>query len=912
VPDRAPASPFRRHALCPLLLLFVIGCAPAPRPSTPARASSPPPAEAPPTGQLPREVRPLGYGLELEIVPSRERFSGHARISVELARPTASIWLHAKGMNVSQAHAELGHASVPASFRQVNDEGLARLDFPQPLPGGRAVLDLVYDAPFDRQLSGLYKVRTEGRDYAFTQFEAVSARQAFPCFDEPAFKTPFEIALTVRSDDVAVSNTPELSAEPAASGMKRVRFVTTKPLPTYLVAFIVGPLDVVQAAPIAATAERARPLPLRGVATRGKGQRLRYALEHVGGLVAELERYFGIAYPYEKLDLIAVPDFSAGAMENAGAITFREWLLMVDPATAPESQRRAYANVTAHELAHHWTGDLVTMRWWDDTWLNEAFATWLASRVVAVVYPEYHAQDAQLSSVIAVMDGDSRVSARKIRQPIASTHDIANAFDGITYQKGAGVLGMFERYLGAEVFRRGMQAYLRAHANGSADAADLLSSLGEAAGKDVAAPMDSFLDQAGVPLLESELRCTEGGAMLHLRQSRYLPAGSQGRREQRWQLPVCVRYEVRGQAHESCTLLTEPEGSLKLEGGCPDWLMPNADGAGYYRWSLPAPDLDKLRMAGFGKLSVREKLSFVDSLRAGFASGALPAEQVLATLPVLAGDADRAVTTAPMELLRFSREHLLPEAARPALDRFARRLYEPRLRLLGWKERASDDGDTKLLRAEIVWFLCQVVRDPATRASAAELGRRYLGLDHHAGSHEPGEVPVDLRTVAVQVAVQNGDQALFDAIYGRLSATTDPTERDRLLSALSSVTDPRSVKAQALSLDPALHVNEAFTPLRYQLGDERTRAAAWDFFEAHFDALVARVGRLHAGGLPGLAVPFCSLKMAERARAFFAPRIEQLAGGPRSLAAAIEALQLCAAQAELQRASAQAFFSAQK
>jgi alanyl aminopeptidase len=859
-------------------------------------------------------VKPLAYGLGLEIVPSRERFSGHARILVELSEATTTIWLHAKGLSVSQARAEVGGSSLAANFQQVNDEGLARLHFEQPVPKGRAMLDLVYDAPFDRQLSGLYKVQVEGRDYAFTQFEAVSARQAFPCFDEPAFKTPFDIALTLPADQVAISNTREHGVETLVGGMKRVLFETTKPLPSYLVALMVGPFDVVEAAPIAPNAVRATALPLRGVAVQGRGERLRYALEHTGELVAELERYFGIAYPFPKLDLIAVPDFSAGAMENAGAITFREWLLMVDPQTATEGQRRSYSSVNAHELAHHWTGDLVTMPWWDDIWLNEAFATWMAARVLANVHPEYHADTALLGSVLATMDADSRVSARKIRQPIASTHDITNAFDGITYQKGAGVIAMFERYLGAETFQKGVQAHLRAHAYGVADAQDLLAALGQAAGKDVATAMGSFLDQAGVPLIEADTRCTPTAAVLHLHQSRYLPAGSQGKRDQRWQVPVCARYEVGGQAHQGCVLLSEIDGDLPLEGGCPDWLLPNAEGAGYYRWSLGAADLDKLRKAGFSKLSPREKLSFVDSLRAGFESGTLSADRVLAVSPLLAADADRAVATAPMEMLRFTREYLLDAAARPALDRFARGLYEPLLRKLGWKERAGEDGDTRILRADVVWFLAQGLRDPETRKTAAQLGRRYLdelGLAEKGKAAQPS-LAVDLRSVAAQVALQDGNQALFDAVYQRLRETKDPTERDRLLWALSSVTDQRSERALALALDPALHVNEVFTPLRAQFGDERTRDAAWRFLEQRFDALVERVSKLHAGNAPGLTVQFCSAQMAERVQAFFAPRIEQLAGGPRSLDSATEGLRLCGAQADMQRASAAAFFAPAK
>jgi alanyl aminopeptidase len=525
---------------------------------------------------------------------------------------------------------------------------------------------------------------------------------------------------------------------------------------------------------------------------------------------------------------------------------------------------------------------------------------------LAAVQPDYHADVDLLSSALWVMDSDSRESARKIRQPIDSTHDIVNAFDGITYQKGAAVLAMFERFLGEETFRSGVQSYLRAHADGNADANELLAALSKASGKDVSAAMGSFLDQIGVPLISAELRCEPGHAALHLRQSRYLPAGSTAESGRTWQVPVCARYSVHGQEHESCTLLPAPEGELALtdaQGSCPDWVMPNASGAGYYRFSLPAADLAKLRDAGFAHLSVREKLSLADSLHAGFESGALDAASLLAASPALAADPDRSVATTPMGLLRTARDYMLDASERPALERFARSLYSGRLAALGFRERPGETGDAKLLRAALAGFLADTARDPAVRASLAKLARARLA---HPGQNE---LAADLRTTALVVAVQDGDRALWDQALAQMRKTEDAVERDRLLTALSAVTDARSQLALGLALDPELHVNEVFTSIRVQLGDERTRQAAWRFLEDHFDQLVERVSKQHAGWLPGLAWPFCSNEMAEHVQAFFGPKVAGLTGGPRSLAGAIEGLRLCAAQVAVQRASAKAFFS---
>ena len=888
--------------------IALAGCALL-QPAQPTATTAPtaPVPLAVPTGQLPREVRPLGYTLELEIVPSRERFTGRAQIAVQIDHPTSVIWLHGKGLHPTLVQAVAGGHAYPASWTQTTEDGVAVLNFGLTLPVGPAMIEIRYDAAFERDLEGLYRVDVAGANYAFTQFEPVSARLAFPCFDEPSFKTPFEVWLTVPKDDTAIANAPEVSSEPLGD-LKRVRFAKTPPLPSYLVAFAVGPLDVVAGAPIPANDVRKEPVPLRGVAVKGQGAQLGYALQHTGKILDALERYTGLPYPYGKLDLIAVPDFGPGAMENAGAVTFREWLLLIDPKSAAEGQKRAFAGVMAHELAHMWFGDLVTMPWWDDVWLNEAFATWLGSHVVAELYPDYRAELHLLESVQDAMQEDGRVSARMIRQPITSTHDISNAFDSITYQKGAGILAMFERWLGDEAFRAGLRAYLAAHAHGNATATDLIGALAAASddAPAIGAAFHSFLEQVGVPLVEAEVVCGEAGkAELKLAQSRFLPVGSTGDRARMWQLPLCARYATGGQTHESCTMLTAATGTLALD-GCPDWLVPNASGIGYFRWSLAAKDLAKLRRA-WPQLSPRERLSTVDSLRAGFEGGRTRADDLLAAIEPLASDEQRAVATVPMEILTFARDYLVDDATRPALTEFARKLYQPVLRRLGWLDRAGEDGETKLLRAQTVAFLADVGLAGFPRQHAAQIGRGLLGL--RGKDAEPEPVASDLRDVAVRLAVEDGDDAVFDAAVARLKATSEPTERQRLLAAIGSVRDERAARALALALDPALKVNEVYAVPRMQMQDPRTREAAWQWIETNFDALTGRVSLRRAGYTPALAVPLCSEAAATRVEAFFAPRIQAMTGGPRTLASALEQMRLCAARVQAQKEGARKFFT---
>jgi len=863
-----------------------------------------------PLGRLPGDVRPTHYALELTVRPDAKRFSGMVRIQITLDRQQRVIWLHGADLDVSEAVLEAPGGERAARWEQVDRSGVVALTADQPIGPGPVTLRVRWTAAVDRQLRGLYRVDVGGARYAFTQFEPLLARRTFPCFDEPTFKTPFDLTLIVPHDAAALSNAPLAARERVSDELDRVRFATTDALPTYLLAFAVGPLDIVDAAPLAADALRARAVPFRIAAARGNGTRLVYAIANTPPLFQALETYFASPYPYPKLDIVAVPDMAWGGMENAGAIFFRESLLLLDQEQAPESQRRVFADVATHELAHQWFGDLVTMPWWNDLWLNEAFATWLAAHVLEEVHPEYEAQLELLGAVHGAMGADSLASARSIRQPIESPHDIENAFDDITYSKGAGVLAMFERWLGADAFRRGLQRYLQAHRFASATAADLLSALSEAAQRDVAAPFGTFLDQPGVPLIAVRVDCEHAPPRLELRQSRWLPVGSTAAAGGLWQVPVCVRFGNADPPQERCTLLAARDGWLELApGGCPAWVMPNAAGAGYYRFTLPASDMALLTGAGWSRLSSRERLAVADSLAAGFAAASLRAADVLGMLDLLVRDPSRLIAVAPMPLVRFTREHVVPPDRQPRVERFAGGLYAPLAARLGWDARPDDSGETKLLRAEVIEFLATQARDPEVRRQLAARGRALAGTGPPTGLQLGGLAP-ELVDIGLAIAVEDGDAAFFDRVLAQLRATQDDYTRLRLVGALGATRDPvLAARARALAVGPDVRVGETMVLLRRQLDQEPTRAATWEWMQVNFDPLVAHLSERDAGELPWLASGFCETARADEVAAFFAPRIDSLAGGPRNLAGAVEAIRLCAARAAAQRDSAAAFFA---
>ena len=899
-----------------IIAVCLAGCAGAQQaPDAPAAgAKAPPKAEAqsspaaaaqrsekPPLGKLPGYLRPTHYQWTAEVDPRAQRFSGSVDIDVTLEVPRSVIWLHGRGLHVTAASA----GGQAAKYEQVDEEGVARLSLSREAAAGKLALHLEYDAPFNPTLAGLYVASSGGERYASTQMEPTSARLALPCFDEPLFKTPWDLTVIAPQDEVVVGNTNAIEETKLAGGRKRVRFATTQPLPSYLVLIAVGPFDVRETRLPPNGAVRKRPLTMRFLAPRGRGAALGVAMEAASALLPLLENYFGREFPYDKLDHLALPDFEAGAMENAGAITYRETALLFTPGKSPEDRKAGIAEVIAHEMAHQWFGDLVTLRWWEDIWLNESFATWLEQRVVAHWQPGYQAPLDLLKGSGNAMNTDSLISARRIRQPIESNGDIQNAFDGLTYQKGGALLAMFERYVGAEKFREGIRRYIAKNANGSGSTDDLLASISAAAGHDIAAPFHTFLDQPGVPLIEARVSCDGGVARLALKQSRYLPTGSEGRRDQLWKLPVCARYSTGGALREACVLLEQAEGELLLPGGaCPAWVMPNADGAGYYRWSLARPDLRKLRSEGYTQLTVAERISFAAALRAGLNAGTLPAADVLAALEPIAHDTDGAVATEPLSLLRFTIDRLAGAEQRKARA-LASSLYRPVAAKLGWAERKGELTSQRRLREQTLSFLALRARDPEVLEEAARRGQSLLHLKD--GKLDFGAVDRDLAPTALAAAVRTGGAQVFDRVDALFTRTTDAETRELLLGALSLTDDPALARrALSLGLDSRLRADERTRPLIAQLGAVETESGAFAWLQQNLDAYLAVVPEWAGSSLP-LFANFCDRQKTGELSAFFRPRVEKIHGSKRPLANALEATKLCTARAEAQRKSAQRF-----
>lgn len=849
-----------------------------------------------------QHIAPVHYRVDLTLDPEKNTFTGSLDIRVDVKEPLTTIWLNASKIVVRDASITGGEKSLAAKTLPGGDDFLG-LQFPSEVPTGSAELHISYTGSVRQgDSSGIFQAKDGGNHYILTQFESTDARDAFPCFDEPSYKVPWQLTLHVPAQDKAVSNTPVLS-ETSEGGVRTYVFKETKPLPSYLVAFAVGPFEFVDAG----TAGRNH-FPVRIVTPKGRANEARYAAEVTATILTRLEDYFGTPFPYEKSDQVAVPVTIFGAMENAGMVTYAQTMLLAKPETDTISRQRLYASVAAHELSHQWFGDLVTTEWWNDLWLNEAFATWMEQKLVAEWKPEWKTRVEDVDSKLFAQSEDSLITARKIRQSIESKGDIANAFDGITYDKGAAVIGMFESWMGPEAFRKGVQSYLKQYAFRTATAGDFLDSLSSAAHKDVTKSFSTFLNQAGVPVVSVALDCKPKPPVVHLEQTRFLPLGSKGSAGQTWDIPVCVRYGTGTGSQGACTLMTEPKMDWALQDAksCPAWLYANDHAKGYYRMDYQGGLLSALTSGDVAaRLGAPERVELIGNAQSMTKAGKLPAADALHLAETFHADPERDVVDRALTVALSPFEDMVPDRLMPNYRRFLLKSFQARAHELGWIPGSGEPDDVRLLRPTLVSVIATAGGDQDLARQARDLTDKWF--QSHSAVH-PEVVGAVFRTAAYY-----GDTALFRRFLAEFKTNQDRQEKARVLGAMVSFRDPAAIDAgfqAVLSGDVALA--DGF-PLLLAGGSASpgTRKLPFQFVKAHFDQIMSShpsiFGNDLGSFLPRVGQSFCDAQSRSELQAFFTPLVDKYAGAPRTLAQVLEGIDLCVANKVAQEPGVAAF-----
>jgi alanyl aminopeptidase len=831
--------------------------------------------------RLGQEAQPSAYAAELVVIPGQSNYFGQITIDLSLAQRTSFLWLHGHGLSVTNAHLEQQGRQIPAQS-VVGSEEFLGFALQEPARAGHARLFVRYSGTMsEKDFSGLFHRQEDGQWYAITQMEPTWARRVFPCFDEPAFKVPWRLTLHIKREHTALGNAAVVSETDEPGGMKCVRFAQTRPLPSYLLAIAVGPFAVLDLGKVGQ-----KSTPVRIFTPKGRTREATFAAQAIPQLLRRLEDYYGVSYPYEKLDHVAVPQFF-GAMENAGLIIYDETILLSPSDRETIQFKRGCANVCTHEMAHQWFGDLVTMAWWDDIWLNESFATWISPKIVDDWQPEWRTGLDQLRATFNAAGADSLVSARCIRQPIQTASDIDNSFDSITYDKGAAVLGMFEASVGPETFRKAVRACLTRHRFKNATTADFLRSLNQAGKQDLGSAFSTFLDQAGIPLVSAELSGNSNDcSMVRLSQKRYLPVGSTGDTRRQWRIPLRLRYQNGGSQTQFGLRLDNPQETVLLKGQPADlqWLLLNQGAAGYFVTAYTGGLLNNLLQTGARKLSGAERMGIAHSISAAVGSGDLPLGEALSLQSRLLLDPERRVVEMAAGFMDL-REKVPPEF-QSNYRRFVQKSVNPLIKDLSWKPSAPETDDERLRRLALLTLAANAGEDSRLIAEAKDLALAWV-KDRQA-------VPPDEADTVLGVAGRFADSALFDRFQAEAKKAEDPADRQRLIVALGSSKD-HGLARKALDALAA----HAFQPMDSLLllfvlsGHAETRSLTYDYLKQHYDAVVAALpSDALFGYLPKTAEGFDAPDRQSDVESFFKDKDVRLTGGPRIIAQVVESIRL--------------------
>ncbi len=854
---------------------------------------------------LPATVRPMRHDLTLAPDLTAFTFEGEQTIDVEVLAPTSAIVMHCAEIEVASASLALdgGPTLAPESIEYDSDRETVTLAFGEELPAGPAQLSMSFTGELNDRLRGFYRSRYTDDDgnerhLAATQFEATDARRAFPCWDEPAWKAAFKVTLVVPSDLVAVSNMHVEAETPQSGGRKAVSFAETPVMSTYILAFVVGDLRSIEEQAPDGTL-------MRVLSTPGKEEHGRFALETSIRLLEYFNDYFGIPYPLQKMDHLAIPDFAAGAMENWGAITYRESALLVDPENSSSGTRQIVAAIIAHEMAHMWFGDLVTMAWWNDLWLNESFASWMGDKAVNDLFPEWQMWTQFLSAdTNRALSLDGLTNSHPVEQEVANPAQIQEMFDDISYSKGASIIRMLEGFLGSDAFRDGLRAYLKEHEYGNAETRDLWRALAEASGQPVSSMMDTWTTQMGYPVLDVAADRSDDGVSVRLSQKRFVYESILGggyEDDSSWSVPVGAIAD--GADAPAFALMEGREASVRVSASArPAWVKINPEQTGFYRVNYDADDLAALiGPIERRELSPSDRLGIQNDAYALARAGLAPVTRFLSVAPAYRNEDTAPVASDLATNLAGLDSILADEPVHPQFQAYARDIFAPIGQRMGWEPRDGEGHLDALLRSTVLEALGRY-EDPDALAEATARLESYVS--------DASSVPPDLRRTVYSLAAKQGDGTTWETMWGLYKDSNLQEEKVRLLMGLTQF---RSRELLTQTLDRALSEDvrsqDAPYPILGTGMNAYGRDLAWDFLKENWDEIDRRYGE---GGfmimrLVSFTSGFTSEEKRQDVERFFADHPAPAA--ERSIRQALERISLNIAWLARNRSELAAWFA---
>ena len=774
--------------------------------------------------RLSKDVLPSRYELRFELEFDTWTSTGSERITLRSARPSREITLHALELDIVAATIDAKNALERVELDPESET--ATLRFASDIPAGEHVLEISWKGGIRDSLRGLYRSLRGEERYAATQFEAADARRAFPCFDEPEFKARFSLELIHPARNAAIANMPIASEEAIDERRTRTRFRETPKISSYLVAFTVGPYEFTP------TVTTPSGIPVRVCLPPGLAQQGIYARDAHVRSVEWLQDYTAIPYPYIKVDAIGIPDFEAGAMENPGAITYRTRLLAADDRNASIQTLKGIFSTAAHEVTHMWWGDLVTMRWWTDLWLNESFASFVGEKATAALNPEWRYWRDFVADNTSAFNLDALASTHPISVEAKSAEEASQRFDAISYTKGAAVLRMIEGYLGEETFREGVRIYLKRHAEANASADDFWRALDEASGQDVTAIVNAWIHEPGHPLVRISAKQAGGALELELTQDRYFSDSSAKPTGQVWPVPMVIKYGTADGIREQRFVLRHPRETVRLVGAT--WFFPNAGGRGFYRFCFASAAEGDLLDQGVAQLSAEERLALLDDLWALVRHGKATLATFLHRVETLRGEQDRAVLASIADALTWLANYAVRDSTERPFARLVEDLFRPILDATGWRPADGEDSDIREKRTRAIGMLGLYARSNDIRTQAQRLVRAHL--DNGERLHP------DVAGTVVAVAATIGDDRLWDRYVARMqqAQAADAQEETRFRQGLVFFEDAALARRTAEAVfSPLIRVQDRGIMLIPMLQFRRTRPIAWSVVKEHWDADVA-------------------------------------------------------------------------